>query len=185
LNWLSTNKTWLFSGIGAIAIVSLFELFWDKLESEPEQDNLTQLENSREVNIKENKNASSSYEDIKIQDGSYIFSQTEQLRAIELYKEEFSINSGLADEIELTILAQMKEIETIEAIPSNERSLEQREKLEQLRKNYSSFKLLDKKIKELLVLHQQNLSELAQLMLNPKQQKINGKSMGSDSIDLN
>jgi len=85
-----------------------------------------------------------------------------------LYKEVFSINSGLADEIELTILAQMKEIEAIETVPSNERSLEQREKLEQLRKNYSSFRLLDKKIKELLVLHQQNLSELALLMLNPK-----------------
>ena len=85
-----------------------------------------------------------------------------------MYKEVFSINSGLADEIELTILAQMKEIEAIETVPSNERSLEQREKLEQLRKNYSSFRLLDKKIKELLVLHQQNLSELALLMLNPK-----------------
>lgn len=165
ISFINNNKQWLFSGIGVVILMTIINFIFS---SDPEITNKIYMQNESkiEIPVKESKkNTPPIYHDFELNDGSYIFSSKEQYRAIELYKEVYTISPNLVSEIENTILEQKKILASL-GITQKELTLEETEKLKQLKINNRIFITLSKQIKKLLALHQENIKALVGTVTN-------------------
>lgn len=166
MNWLMQNKSWVFSGIGATVVALIFNIFYpsSNVSSLPVTPQATKPSKESSDSIVQKKDALV-YHKYEIEDGSYLYSSKEPLRALYFYKEALNFDSSLFDEVQHTMQAQKKKILELESKDAEKITSEEKSRLQQLKNNLHAFELLDQKLKELISVHQKNLADLTKLSL--------------------